>query len=178
MTHQSSRRSSRIVGVTCLVATGVVLLSTFLTWLQGGTSVGESQVRFVHLNLWQLGPASYGTATWYAVAKWLIVGGAFVIALAGVNELGMPVLSRLDRCPWAPSLIGTLLVAVGALGTEPPKYPSFWKSSLTMGPGKWVCIAGAAIGGAATIAIAFRRMPSQGELEGERRSHDLATSLS
>jgi hypothetical protein len=130
------------------------MLGSFLPWLQGGSSCGESQVIFVYKDLWQLGTADYGS--WYSTALWLVVGGALILALVGTNALGLPLLRWLDPWPWALPLIATALIAVGTLGTHLPpalQLSPECSSSIALGLGKRVCVGGSAIGVVATMWI-------------------------
>lgn len=173
MTNRSRGRSLA-AGACCLAAAATALLSTSLTWLQGGTYVGDTATIVLRMNLWQMERAGFGTSS-YAITFWLVVAGAVTLVVTGVNELGLPLLRWFDRWRWAPALIGTTLVAVGALRTEPPVFPSlWWHSSLSMGPGKWVCVVGAALGAAATIAIVLSvRSRSSGDNEAPDQVEDL-----
>jgi hypothetical protein len=139
-------------GIISLAAAGVVVLGSFLTWIQGGTSCGTLHVIYVRADLWQLGvPIGSG---WYdsielapstlRIALCLTNGGAAILALVGVNELGLRMLRWFDRWRWAPPTVGTLLIVIGASAVNAPS---------TLPIGKAVCGAGAAVGAVASIAI-------------------------
>ena len=157
----SSRHAGWAAGITSLAAAGVVLFGSFLTWIQGVSSCGTLHAIFVRADLWQLGlPIRSG---WYdsielarstlRIALCLIIGGAAILALVGVNELGLHMLQWFDRLRWAPPpTVGTLLIVIGASEVNAPVQPICY-SNLSTGPGKAVCGVGAAVGAFASIAI-------------------------
>lgn len=170
----SSRPAGWAAGIISLAAAGVVVLGSFLSWIQGGTSCGTLHAIYVRADLWQLGvPIGSG---WYdsielapstlRIALCLTIGGAAILALVGVNELGLHMLRWFDRWRWAPPTVGTLLIVIGALAVNAPVEPICY-SNLSTGPGKAVCAAGAAVGAVASIAIliAMRLRSHGGEPE-------------
>lgn len=138
-----------MTGVAFLCAAGIATLGSLLTWVQGVSACGLSHLIFVHLDLWQLGLPL--RQSWYSLDLTFVVVGAFVLALVGVNELGVPVLRWLDRWRWVPAWFGTVLIAAASLGAHGAAVSTGTGAfacgySFVTGPGKWVCVAGAAIG--------------------------------
>lgn len=147
----SSRLASRGTGICLLAASGVAVVASFQTWLQGGVSCGTLVATFVRADLWQLsGP---WRPAWYSLALWLVMSGAFVLALVGINELGVPMLRWLDPWRWAPPIVGTALVAAGALLVHAPQPAQECVSTIATGPGKWIALVAAAMGVIAVSGI-------------------------
>jgi len=154
----TSSLARRVAGTCSLAASVVVLVSSFLTWLEGGSYCGTSVLIFTRANLWQLGLPL--RRSWYSLALCFVVGGAVILAFVSVNEFGLPMLRWLDRWRWAPALMGSLLIATGAFGTRsPPVIPIVCFSSVAPGPGKWLSVAGSALGIIAVIAIVLSMHP-------------------
>jgi hypothetical protein len=170
-----STNRSLAAGICCLVAAATAVLSTFLTWLQGASYFDETASFSIHRDLWQMWSSGYVTPE-YSVAVWLVVGGAFVLALVGIHEVGPPILRWIDRWRWLPAAVGSSAIAVGALATEPPSFPGlWWHTSLSMGLGKWVCVAGAAIGAVAAAMLLISKLsPMRLEIDWTDPSDDTA----
>jgi len=143
----------KLAGVACLVAAAVALLGTFLTWLQGGSACKIIVDYSYSKDLWQLALPVH--ASLYSLAIFLVVGSAFILCIAGVNELGTPMLRWLDRWRWAPAAASAALLLVSALTTWPqaPASNIECTNSATTGPGRWLCILGAALAIAAAPLI-------------------------
>ncbi len=159
-TTASSLRVSWAAGIVSLAAAGIVVFGSCLTWLRGGTSCGTVRAIHVRADLWQLAvPIRSG---WYdsidlapstlRIDLCSILGGTAILLLVGVNELGLHVLRWVDRWRWAPPMAGALLILVGDSAVNAPVDPICYVN-LSTGPGKAVCVAGAAFGVIASIAI-------------------------
>jgi hypothetical protein len=116
--NATERVASRVTGAAFLIASGIVTLSSFMTWRWGGYACGHGPVFGVHQDLWQLGAPL--RAWWRFVPPWLVAGGIVILALVGANELGLPIFRWLG--PWrrALPLVGTAMIFVGAVGPDLP----------------------------------------------------------
>jgi hypothetical protein len=133
--------SQGLSGAASVAAASLVLAGSFHTWIQGASSCGESDVFFYSHDLWQVG----------SITLWLVMGGAVILALVGINALGLPILRWIDPIGWIPPLIATVLIAVGSLGTGlPSPLGPECVSSSAFGPGKWICVVAAVLGAVVT----------------------------
>jgi hypothetical protein len=150
--NATERVASRVTGAAFLIASGIVTLSSFMTWRWGGYACGHGPVFGVHQDLWQLGAPL--RAWWRFVPPWLVAGGIVILALVGANELGLPIFRWLG--PWRRALpmVGTAMIFVGALLVQTSlTLPIYCQWGVMFGPGRWMCVAGASLGAVATFSV-------------------------